>query len=100
MNEKEPSDSVKSREYFQVVLACFGKHFQYGSSVKKEKRIGWMKKPFFSKTVEGSVLTVVQDVRSWADGFLFPARPPSQRCVFIWKRSVPAGGQVFSAQPT
>lgn len=40
--------------------------------------------PFFSETVEGSVLTVVQDVRSPADGFLSPARPPSTGlCVYL-----------------
>lgn len=40
--------------------------------------------PFFSKTVEGSVLTVVQDILSGADGALSPAGPPSQRpCVYL-----------------
>lgn len=63
MNEKKPPDSVQSPENTSRLFWVFGKHSQYGSPVAKEKRIGWMKMPFFSKTVEGSVLTVVQSGR-------------------------------------
>lgn len=69
-----------------ICLGCFDfldSHSQ-DSSVEKEKRIGWLEMPFFSETVEGSVLTVVQDVRSPADGFFPPARPPSPGpCVYL-----------------
>lgn len=57
--------------------------------------------PFFSETVEGSVLTVVQDIRSGADGPLSPARPHSQRlCVYLeevcscWRTGVPSAADV------
>lgn len=52
-----------------------------------------MNMTFFSKTVEGSVLTAVQDVRSTADGFLPCWLPPSGR-VFTWMGSTSVGGQV------
>lgn len=61
---------------------------------------GWTTMPFSSKTVEGSVWTLVQDVRSWADGCLSPARLLPRGRVFTWKRSVPAGRQVFCVPPT
>lgn len=48
---------------------------------------------FFSKTVEGSVLSAVQDVRSLVDRFL-PRWPPPPARVFIWMGSTLAGGQV------
>lgn len=83
MNEKS-HQTLLSPGNSSRLLWLFGKQSQYGAPVEKEKRIGWMKMPFFSKTVEGSVLTVVQDIRSGADEFLFPARPPSPRlCVYL-----------------
>ena len=75
-----------------------GKRSQNGSPVEKGRRVGWTRMPFFSETVEGSLWTLVQDVRSWAVGCLAPARllPPGR--VFTRKGSVPAAGQVFRAE--
>lgn len=99
MNE-ESQQTLSSPGTVSRWFWLFGKHSQDGSPVEKEKRIGWTTMPFSSKTVEGSVWTLVQDVRSWADGCLSPARLLPRGRVFTWKRSVPAGRQVFCVLPT
>ena len=60
--------------------------------MRKERRVGWANVTFFSKTVEGSVLTAVQDVRSLADGFLSRWPPPPGRVFTDGVYS--SGGQV------
>lgn len=76
-----------------------GEHSRNGSPVEREKRIGETSMPFFSETLEGSAWPGVQDVRSWADGCLSPARLLPRGRVFIRKRSVPAAEQVFRVPP-
>lgn len=85
MDEKKPQTQLRPGGYFQVALAFWKAFSAWFSSQKGEKKsIGWIEMPFFSKTVEGSVLTVVQDIRSGADGPLSPAGPHSQRpCVYL-----------------
>ena len=99
MNEKS-HQTLSSPGTISRLFWLFGKHSQNGSPVEKERRVGWTRMPFFSKTVEGSVWTLVQDVRSWADGCFSPARLLPRGHVFTWKGSVPAGRQVFCAPPT